>query len=103
MGRVFRLLGAVLALALVVATGAPVVDSAHAEGHHGVFATTSDTASDSHHDQHQGLCAAVCVAPVLGTHSDVVHPFSVLSARFFPADDWASSHFEDGPEKPPRV
>ena len=56
MGRVFRRLGAVLALALVVATGAPMVDHAHADGNHNVFAMTSD-----------------------------------------------SSHFEDGPEKPPRV
>lgn len=103
MGRVFRLLGAVLALALVVATGAPMVDHAHADGNHNVFAMTSDSSTDSHHDQHQGLCAAVCVAPVLGTHASVVQPSSALKARFFPADDWASSHFEDGPEKPPRA
>lgn len=103
MGRVFRLLGAVLALALVVATGVPVVDSAHAEGHHGVFATAADAPSDSHHDQHQGLCAVVCVAPILGTHANFIQPSSVLKARFFPADDWASSHFEDGPKKPPRA
>lgn len=99
----FRLFGSVLVLALVVATGAPVVDDAHAEGHHGVFAMASDSSADSHHDQHQGLCAAICIAPVLGTSSSIPVPSMALSARFFLADDWASSHYEDGPKKPPRV
>ena len=104
MDRWFKALGLVLAVALLVATGAPLTDRADADGQHHLLGAVSQQApADSHHDEHQGLCAAVCVAPLVVSSTVIASPADKEGITFYPADEWALSHSEDGPEKPPRA
>jgi|GEM_PF-5910013 hypothetical protein len=129
MRRWVKLFGRVIAVALLLATGLPLIESAHAHGPHQAAPALTLAANahspvvhgpvahgpvahgpvahgpvEGHHDSHAGLCAALCVAPlVASTNTQTGGAPSASGVRFYLADEWADSLLVDGLKRPPRA
>lgn len=104
----FRIAGALIAIAFLFATNAPLMSNSHIEGHHGTVAGPADmSSSEKHHERHsdhdQGLCMIVCTAPLLDIANGVISSALFVQADYFASDVRPATFIEDSPKKPPRV